>query len=54
MFLQKIRSSPEMIQEVFGDETETTKQSILAAKKWRTLTDDEKQVCRLDGREALM
>jgi hypothetical protein len=43
MFLQKIRSSPEMIQEVFGDETETTKQSILAAKKWRTLTDEEKQ-----------
>jgi membrane-bound lytic murein transglycosylase B len=44
MFLQKIRSSAELIQEVFGDETETTKQSILAAKKWRTLTDDEKQV----------
>ncbi|KAJ8086926.1 hypothetical protein AAF712_005391 [Marasmius tenuissimus] len=43
MFLQRIRSDPRMVQEVFGDETETTKQSVLAAAKWRSMTDDERK-----------
>ena len=33
MFLQRIRSDPALVHEVFGDETETTKQSVLAAAK---------------------
>lgn len=45
MFLQKIRADPEMVREVFGDEESTTKQSVLAAIKWRSLTDAEKKVC---------
>jgi hypothetical protein len=45
MFLQRIRSDPELVLEVFGDETETTKQSVLAASKWRSMTDDERKVC---------
>jgi hypothetical protein len=45
MFLQRIRSEPRLVQEVFGDETETTKQSVLAAAKWRSMTDDERKVC---------
>lgn len=44
MFLQRIRSDPELVREVFGDETETTKQSVLAAAKWRSMTDDERKV----------
>lgn len=44
MFLQRIRSDPALVQDVFGDETETTKQSVLAAGKWRSMTDDEKRV----------
>ncbi|EMD40484.1 hypothetical protein CERSUDRAFT_111079 [Gelatoporia subvermispora B] len=43
MFLQRIRSDPELVREVFGDETETTKQSVLAAYKWRSMTDDERK-----------
>ncbi|KAH9948415.1 hypothetical protein B0H21DRAFT_777944 [Amylocystis lapponica] len=43
MFLQRIRSDPELVREVFGDETETTKQSVLAAGKWRSMTDDERK-----------
>ncbi|KDQ08857.1 hypothetical protein BOTBODRAFT_37556 [Botryobasidium botryosum FD-172 SS1] len=43
MFLQMIRSDPEMVREVFGDEESTTKQSVLAAVKWRSLTDAEKK-----------
>jgi hypothetical protein len=45
MFLQRIRSDPDLVKEVFGDETETTKQSVLAAAKWRSMTDDERKVC---------
>lgn len=45
MFLQRIRSDPELVKEVFGDESETTKQSVLAAAKWRSMTDDERKVC---------
>lgn len=43
MFLQRIRANPQMVQEIFGDETETTKQSVLAAAKWRSMTDDERK-----------
>lgn len=43
MFLQRIRSDPALVKEVFGDETETTKQSVLAAAKWRSMTDDERK-----------
>jgi hypothetical protein len=43
MFLQRIRANPHLVQEVFGDETETTKQSVLAAAKWRSMTDDERK-----------
>ncbi|PCH40861.1 hypothetical protein WOLCODRAFT_143263 [Wolfiporia cocos MD-104 SS10] len=43
MFLQRIRSDPELVKEVFGDETETTKQSVLAAAKWRSMTDEERK-----------
>jgi hypothetical protein len=44
MFLQRIRSDPILGNEVFGDETGTTKQSILAAEKWRSMTDEERKV----------
>ncbi|KAI0920908.1 hypothetical protein AcW2_006038 [Taiwanofungus camphoratus] len=44
MFLQRIRSDPDLVKEVFGDETETTKQSVLAAGKWRSMTDEERKV----------
>jgi len=43
MFLQRIRSDPELVKDVFGDETETTKQSVLAAAKWRSMTDEERK-----------
>ncbi|KIL00516.1 hypothetical protein PAXRUDRAFT_129737 [Paxillus rubicundulus Ve08.2h10] len=43
MFLQRIRSDPLLVREVFGDEQETTKQSVLAAAKWRSMTDDERK-----------
>lgn len=42
MFLQWIRADPNRVIEVFGEETETTRQSVLAAAKWRTLSDAEK------------
>ena len=44
MFLQRIRSDAALVLEVFGDETETTKQSVLAAAKWRSMTDEERKV----------
>ncbi|KIK04711.1 hypothetical protein K443DRAFT_675725 [Laccaria amethystina LaAM-08-1] len=43
MFLQRIRANPQLVQEIFGEETETTKQSVLAAAKWRSMTDGERQ-----------
>ncbi|KAF5387823.1 hypothetical protein D9615_000623 [Tricholomella constricta] len=43
MFLQRIRANPQLVREIFGDETETTKQSVLAAAKWRSMTDAERQ-----------
>ena len=45
MFLQHIRSEPVLVRQIFGDEQETTKQSVLAAAKWRSMTDDERKVC---------
>ena len=45
MFLQPARSNPEPAEEVFGDETETTEMSVLAAAEWRSVTDDERKVC---------
>lgn len=45
MFLQRIRANPYLVRDIFGDETETTKQSVLAAAKWRSMTDAERQVC---------
>ncbi|KAJ7592715.1 HMG-box [Mycena floridula] len=43
MFLQRIKTNPYMVQEIFGDETETIKKSVLAAAKWRAMTDDERK-----------
>ncbi|KAJ6628017.1 hypothetical protein B0H10DRAFT_2210104 [Mycena sp. CBHHK59/15] len=43
MFLEHIRAHPELVRDIFGDETETTKQSVLAAAKWRSMTDDERK-----------
>ncbi|KAJ1308862.1 hypothetical protein OPQ81_004550 [Rhizoctonia solani] len=43
MFLQWIRADPARVQDVFGEETETTRQSVLAASKWRDLSDAEKK-----------
>ncbi|KAF7775710.1 transcriptional regulator family: HMG [Agaricus bisporus var. burnettii] len=43
MFLQRIRANPKLVHDIFGDETETTKQSVLAAAKWRSMTDAERQ-----------
>jgi hypothetical protein len=44
MFLARIRSDPALVYEVFGDETETTRQSVLAARRWREMSDEEKKV----------
>ena len=44
MFLQRIRTSPHLFADVFGDEEETAKQSVLALQKWRSMTDAERQV----------
>ncbi|KAI0719865.1 hypothetical protein C8T65DRAFT_35609 [Cerioporus squamosus] len=43
MFLQRIRSDPALTQETFGDETETVKQSVIAAGRWRSMTDEERK-----------
>jgi len=44
MFLAAIRSDANLVKEVFGDEQETTRQSVLAAKRWRDMSDEEKRV----------
>lgn len=44
MFLQHIRSDRRLVRNIFGDEQETTKQSVLAAAKWRSMTDEERKV----------
>jgi len=43
MFLARIRSDPVLVEEVFGGETETTRQSVLAARRWREMGDEEKK-----------
>lgn len=40
MFLSHIRSHPQLVKEIFGDEQETTRQSSLAAQYWREMTDE--------------
>ncbi len=42
LFLRAIRSSAKMTEDIFGKEGETTKQSVLAAEKWKVLNDTEK------------
>ncbi|KAI0320654.1 hypothetical protein OF83DRAFT_515200 [Amylostereum chailletii] len=42
-YLQWVRSDPQRVKDVFGTETETTRQSVLAATKWRAMTDDERR-----------
>lgn len=46
MFLHHIRSDVDRIRDVFGDERETTAQSVLAAAKWRSMTDEERKVSK--------
>ncbi|KIY49486.1 hypothetical protein FISHEDRAFT_25668, partial [Fistulina hepatica ATCC 64428] len=43
MFLQHIRADPRLVKEIFGEETETTRQSSLAANHWRAMTDDQRK-----------
>ena len=43
-FIHSISSDPARVREVFGEETETTRQSVLAAARWRSMTDDERKV----------
>ncbi|KZS94117.1 hypothetical protein SISNIDRAFT_549330 [Sistotremastrum niveocremeum HHB9708] len=44
MFLRAIRDGgEEKEREVWGDEKETTRQSVLAAEKWRMMSDEEKK-----------
>ena len=44
LFLQDARSDPQSAKEIFGDEANDLKQSILAAAKWRSMTDNERKV----------
>jgi hypothetical protein len=44
MFLQRIRADKRLVEEVFGEETETTRQSVLAAARWRAMSDEERKV----------
>jgi hypothetical protein len=43
LFLKGIRENDDLRNEVWADESETTRQSVLAAEKWRGLSDDEKR-----------
>lgn len=47
LFLKAIRENSDIRAQVWGTEAETTKQSVMAAEKWRSLTDDEKRVSRV-------
>jgi len=47
LFLQTIRTDPVMVKEIFGYETEPPKQSVMAAAKWRSMTEEEKEVSDL-------
>lgn len=44
LFLKGIRENDDLRAKVWAEETETTKQSVLAAERWRSLSDDEKRV----------
>jgi hypothetical protein len=44
LFLKGIREDDDLRARVWADETETTKQSVLAAERWRGLSDEEKKV----------
>ncbi|WFC99792.1 hypothetical protein MYAM1_002537 [Malassezia yamatoensis] len=43
LYLRAIRKNPELCKEVLEGEHETTKQSVLAAAKWRSMSETEKQ-----------
>ncbi|KAG9082752.1 exp1-like protein, partial [Ceratobasidium sp. 370] len=43
LFLQWVRADQIRANEVFGDETDTTRQPVLAAVRWGTLSDPEKK-----------
>jgi hypothetical protein len=47
LFLKGIREDAALRYKVWADETETTKQSVLAAERWRNLSDEEKKVSDL-------
>ena len=49
MFLQYVRADPKRVKLVFGDERETTAQSVLAAKYWRGMTDEDRKVSSRDS-----
>jgi hypothetical protein len=53
LFLKGIRESTELRNRVWAKESETTKQSVLAAERWRSLSDDEKRVSTSQEVEAL-
>ena len=44
LFLKGIREDGVLRAKVWGEETETTKQSVLAAERWRALSVEEKKV----------
>jgi hypothetical protein len=44
MFLKAVREDLSWSESVFGGEKETTRQSVLAAARWREMSDDEKRV----------
>jgi hypothetical protein len=44
LFLKGIRENDDLRKSVWADESETTRQSVLAAERWRGLSDDEKRV----------
>ncbi|TXT08125.1 uncharacterized protein COLE_05049 [Cutaneotrichosporon oleaginosum] len=43
LFLKGIRENDDLRKSVWADEAETTRQSVLAAERWRGLSDDEKR-----------
>ena len=43
LFLRTIRTDPELSKQILEGEQETTRQSVLAAAKWRSLSEAEKQ-----------
>ncbi|RXK39629.1 hypothetical protein M231_03131 [Tremella mesenterica] len=43
LFLKGIREDSALRAKVWGEEQETTKQSVLAAERWRSLSDEEKK-----------